>query len=226
MPVFASTGKNRRNIRFPSGQRLTGKQQKPNLQVHRPSSTSRTSLVHQPGKMAEGQAARAGIPTLFTEPPPVQDPLVTETTELQNETLEKCLPYLKGIHDTQQEPFNHHGVPALQRPDHLEYLYDSLEDYPAGFAGLDASRPWMVYWALAALSLLGEDVSKFRDRYDLTLAIHGWDFLIFSARLPRLLPCKIQLVGSGVVMAKFRIVRLPMPSPFPWPWLAVRMPTG
>lgn len=113
--------------------------------------------------MADGQA-RAGIPALFTEPPAIQDPLVTETTDLQTETLEKCLPYLKGIHDSQREPFNQHGVPALQREDHLEYLFDSLEDYPAGFAGMDASRPWMVYWALAALSLIGEDASKFRNR--------------------------------------------------------------
>ena len=113
--------------------------------------------------MAEAQA-RAGIPALFTRPPVIQDPLVTETTEVQNETVEECLPFLKGIHGHQKEPFNRHGIPALQRDDHLAYLFDSLEDYPAAFAGLDASRPWMVYWALAALCLLGEDVSSFRDR--------------------------------------------------------------
>jgi hypothetical protein len=32
----------------------------------------------------------------------------------QNATLEKCLPFLKGIHSTQKD-FNDHGVPALQR---------------------------------------------------------------------------------------------------------------
>lgn len=113
---------------------------------------------------AESQAPSA-IPALFTEPPALQDPLVTETTELQNDTLDKCLPFLRGVHTSQKGPFNEHGVPALQRNDHLAFLYDSLEDYPAGFAGMDASRPWMVYWALAALSLLGEDVDHFRDRY-------------------------------------------------------------
>lgn len=113
--------------------------------------------------MTDGQA-RPGIPALFTEPPAVQDPLGTETIELQNETVEKCLPFLKGVHPAQKGPFNQHGLPPLQRDDHLAYLYDSLEDYPAAFAGLDASRPWMIYWALAALSLLGEDATKFRDR--------------------------------------------------------------
>lgn len=47
---------------------------------------------------------------------------------------------------------------------HIEYLYDSLEDYPEGFVTMDSSRPWMSYWALAGLMLLGEDVSKYRER--------------------------------------------------------------
>lgn len=47
---------------------------------------------------------------------------------------------------------------------HIEYLYDSLEDYPEGFVAMDSSRPWMSYWALAGLALLGEDVSKYRER--------------------------------------------------------------
>lgn len=160
MPVFSATGRNRRKIRFPSGHAARSI----NSQAHRHlpvSSHPRASS--KPGEMAEAQA-RAGIPALFTEPPAVQDPLVTETTKLQNETVEKCLPFLKGVHGSQKDPFSRHGLPALQRDDHRAYLYDSLEDYPATFAGLDASRPWMVYWALAALSLLGEDVSNFRDR--------------------------------------------------------------
>jgi len=31
--------------------------------------------------------------------------------------------------------------------------------------GVDSSRPWMVYWALMGLHLLGEDVVPFRSRY-------------------------------------------------------------
>jgi protein farnesyltransferase subunit beta len=110
------------------------------------------------------QEPRPGIPVLFTQPPPIRDPLVTETLDLQTETVDKCLPFLQGIHTTQRGPFNALGVPALQRDDHVAYLYDSLEDYPAGFVAMDASRPWMVYWALAGLSLLGEDVTRFRER--------------------------------------------------------------
>ena len=108
--------------------------------------------------------APSRIPLLFTQPPPIRDPLVTETIDLQDATLAKCLPFLKGEQGSQKGPFNAYGVPALQRSDHLFFLYDSLEDYPPAFVILDASRPWMTYWGLAGLSLMGEDVTKFRDR--------------------------------------------------------------
>lgn len=108
------------------------------------------------------------VPALFTEPPAIRDPLTTETTDLQAQTVAKCLPYLRGVQKTQEGPFNWHGVPALQRNAHVEFLYDALEEYPDSFVALDASRPWMVYWSLAGLSLLGEDVGHFRQRYEQT----------------------------------------------------------
>lgn len=108
-------------------------------------------------------ATHPGIPALFTQPPPIRDPLVTETSDLQDATLNKCLPFLKGT-QSQQDPLNACGVPALQRPDHTAFLYDSLEDYPSGFVTLDASRPWMGYWGLTGLFLMGEDPTLFRER--------------------------------------------------------------
>ena len=121
------------------------------------------------------------VPALFTEPPAIRDPLTTESTELQEQTVTKCLPYLQGVQKAQRGPFNRHGVPALQRDDHVGFLYDALEEYPASFVALDASRPWMVYWSLAGLSLLGEDVSHFRQRYD------NPDKLFFSSQRIELL---------------------------------------
>ena len=106
---------------------------------------------------------RPGIPALFTQPPPIRDPLITETIDLQNATMEKCLPFLKGTHSAQKD-FNDHGVPALQRDLHIGYLYDALEDYPEGFVAMDASRPWIVYWALAGLAMMGEETTRFRER--------------------------------------------------------------
>lgn len=123
---------------------------------------------------------RPGIPALFTQPPPIRDPLITETVDLQNATLEKCLPFLKGIHSAQKD-FNDHGVPALQRDLHAGFLYDALEDYPEGFVAMDASRPWIVYWALAGLAMLGEDTTRFRERcvHALHLTLLGFIFFIF-----------------------------------------------
>ena len=78
--------------------------------------------------------------------------------------MEACLPFLRGEESSQAGPFNQHGVQALQRDRHVEFLCDALEDYPAGFVVLDASRPWIMLWALSGLSLLGEDPTIYKDR--------------------------------------------------------------
>ncbi|CAI7564678.1 unnamed protein product [Penicillium manginii] len=168
MPTVA--GK-RRNVRFPFAHLKTAplttaqksQKQTQNQKQNQEKRPDIRSTSTQGRKMAS-QAAHPGTPALFTQPPPIRDPLVTETTDLQDATLSKCLPFLKGISDLQKGPFNPCGVPALQRDDHVEYLYDSLEDYPAGFVAMDSSRPWMIYWGLAGLTLLGEDVSRVHQR--------------------------------------------------------------
>jgi len=105
------------------------------------------------------------IPSLFTEIPPIGDSLSTDTSKIQRETANSCLPFLRGDDDGGPiGPLTSWGVPRLQKDQHLEYLYDSLEDYPVHFVGIDSSRPWMVYWALAGLSLLGKDVTTYRQR--------------------------------------------------------------
>ncbi|CAI7606847.1 unnamed protein product [Penicillium bialowiezense] len=121
-----------------------------------------------PSIIKQQKMTRPGIPAIFTQPPAIIDPLVTETTDLQNATREKCLPFLAGSHSSQSD-HNEHGVPALKRDLHVTYLYDSLEDYPPGFVAMDASRPWMVYWGLAGFAMLGEDTSQFRERVIATL---------------------------------------------------------
>lgn len=159
MPPNLAIGKHRRKVRFPFTN-LPAQKSSPARTV------SRKPKVSKPAEImtSSQEAPRPGIPALFTQSPPIRDPLVTETIDLQDATLEKCLPFLKGVHSSQMEPFNAFGVPALQRDEHVAYLYDSLEDYPSGFVAMDASRPWMVYWALTGLTLLGEDVTRVRKR--------------------------------------------------------------
>ncbi|KAF5856075.1 CAAX farnesyltransferase (FTase) subunit beta [Aspergillus alliaceus] len=167
MPVTSATGKQRRKVRFASTSQIPAAKSSIGLNQpadsRLPSTTVSQDRPKQQSKMSETQVHPA-IPALFKELPIIQDPLTTETTKLQEETVNKCLPYLKGIHSCQKGQLNRFGVPALNRDDHIAYLYDSLEDYPASFVALDASRPWMVYWALAGLTLLDEDTSQFRER--------------------------------------------------------------
>lgn len=171
-PIIA--GRHKRRVRFPAANLQppavistpgTAQQQLPGNKYPAPLKPAKSisGNSRHPPRMASQQEPRPGIPALFTQPPPIRDPLVTETVELQDATLQKCLDFLKGLHISQGS-FNASGVPALQRDDHVAYLYDSLEDYPEGFVAMDASRPWMVYWALAGLTLLGEDPTRFRER--------------------------------------------------------------
>jgi protein farnesyltransferase subunit beta len=106
------------------------------------------------------------VPALYLSPPLLRDDEVTKTTEAQDGTLNECLPLLNGISDPRRNPFdfNEFGVPELMREDHIDFLHENLSEFPAPFVGLDASRPWLVYWGLLSLHLLGEDVSIFNGR--------------------------------------------------------------
>jgi len=85
---------------------------------------------------------------------------------MQEKTLRECLPLICVREDSDWDPFgfNQHGVPRLDRERHIEFLKDALGEFPPRFVGVDASRPWMVYWALMGLYLLGEDVTSYRSR--------------------------------------------------------------
>lgn len=107
------------------------------------------------------------IPELFTSLPPLKDSLETKTSQVQDETVQDCLPLLAGIHDPSRNlfDFNSHGLPRLEREKHIKYLQNCLKELPAGFVVHDASRPWIVYWVMAGLCLLGEDVQQYRTRF-------------------------------------------------------------
>ena len=113
--------------------------------------------------MATEAADLPSVPDLFTSWPPIRDQLQTETSDLQDETVHQCLPFLKGSVGSLFD-YNEHGLPSLARDKHVRYLHDSLTTLPAPFVGFDAARPWIIYWALTALSLLGEDVAPYRER--------------------------------------------------------------
>jgi len=106
------------------------------------------------------------VPHHFLTPPPLQDELTTQTSEAQQKTLEECLPLLRAAGDPTRSPFdfNEFGLPELRKEDHIDFLHENLSVFPAPYVGLDASRPWLVYWGLMALYFLGEDVMPMRER--------------------------------------------------------------
>lgn len=100
-------------------------------------------------------------PSIFTSRPPIIDTLITESARKRHDTIDQCLPYLRGTHkdSLRSDPLN---VPKLEREKHVTFLKAALQD--AKFMGYDASRPWVVYWSLCGLSLLGENVEIYQEK--------------------------------------------------------------
>lgn len=84
------------------------------------------------------------------------DGFPTETSEDQGETLESVLEML----------LEHPTDVTLERSTHIKYLFKPLnppsaktqEGLSEYFVSLDASRPWILYWILHSLDLLGRSV--------------------------------------------------------------------
>jgi protein farnesyltransferase subunit beta len=104
----------------------------------------------------------SAVPELFKTLPPVRDVLETKSSHIQDETVAAVKPYLaaerSGIN------YNKNGIPNLDRRRHVEFLHKQLTKLPAGYTAADSSRPWMFYWCLAGLFLLGEDVTPYRQQ--------------------------------------------------------------
>lgn len=137
--------------------------------------------------MAGTGAARYAIPSAFSTPPAIRDSLVTATSAAQDENIEETLPLIKATAEANRDLFeyNKYGVPRLDRLRHIDFLRDALGDHPAPFVGIDASRPWMAYWGLMGLYLLGEDVTDYRTRLVPPQLPEFDSCASLSSRLPR-----------------------------------------
>lgn len=94
---------------------------------------------------------------------PIRDSYETKTSEEHSKTYDAISPFLEG------NPFefslNTYGIPKLQRETHANWLEGVLTDYPARFAMMDASRPWIVYWGLQSMTALGLDIHPLQKKY-------------------------------------------------------------
>lgn len=82
-----------------------------------------------------------------------KDSLITQTSEDQDEVEKACASMYNWIRS------NYDSAPSLAFEKHILYLRNMLEPLPARFVSLDASKPWMIYWTVNALALLGNDIS-------------------------------------------------------------------
>lgn len=92
----------------------------------------------------------------------------TDTSNKQQEVMKQCLPFLTG-EDTQGLELNSYGIPKLRRFKHISFLEEVMGPMPAPYVAVDASRPWLFYWALQGLCTLGVDVRHYKDRLMSTL---------------------------------------------------------
>lgn len=108
----------------------------------------------------------SNAPTSFASTAAIRDTLETDSSALQDQTIDECLPFLRG---QEHSYVNVHGIPHLDRERHVRFLRKQLGNLPGVFTAADPSRPWIFYWCLAGLSLLGEDVAIYRTRLVETL---------------------------------------------------------
>lgn len=47
------------------------------------------------------------------------------------------------------------GSTVLRPSEHVKFFSQSLFTLPAGYVSLDASRPWLIFWTVHSLDLLG-----------------------------------------------------------------------
>jgi protein farnesyltransferase subunit beta len=123
-----------------------------------------------PGKGSKNPLKRVAKPTLDL-PPWLQaatlglfhEDLETATSESRKKTQADCLPFLTGDALKDYE-LNSHGLPHLRREQHASFLHGTLGSLPAAYVIIDASRPWLFYWAMSGLATLGEDVTEYKER--------------------------------------------------------------
>ncbi|KAI1327363.1 terpenoid cyclases/Protein prenyltransferase [Xylariaceae sp. FL0255] len=121
----------------------------------------RTILLSSAANEYIEKMASQGVPSLFTTAPLIKDFLTTETSDQQIAVVDDCIACLAGHVDSVDA--NVFGVPSLSRDRHCKFLEKNLGPLPGSFKMADASRPWYFYWCLNGLSLLGADVSVYRD---------------------------------------------------------------
>ena len=126
-----------------------------------------TATIHPGLSQSQPPSGHAAVPHLYANPSSVKDDLITETSITQDQTVQSCLPLLAGaVPGKTAFDYTPQGVARLDRESHIDYLKEHIDC--AKYMAFDASKPWVIYWCLTALSLLGEDIDEYRQRCEWT----------------------------------------------------------
>ncbi|KAL1408783.1 CAAX farnesyltransferase (FTase) subunit beta [Vanrija albida] len=99
-------------------------------------------------------------PSVFSFPPGGQFPsdgVFTPTLEDQRDTEDAIAELLLTLSPAKvaSEPATHDGTTALRKNEAAQFMGPHLFKCPPGYTALDASKPWLMYWVLHSLDLLG-----------------------------------------------------------------------
>lgn len=115
-------------------------------------------------------------PSIFTLPhlfhPTNSHPTATLDEQSETETLISEVLKFIDTTDTSDSPGSASIEPTelgpLRKGDHVKYLCSTMNYLPAPYVSLDASRPWLLFWTMHSLDLLGcalDDETKKRYVY-------------------------------------------------------------
>lgn len=96
-------------------------------------------------------------PSIFTLPftPLPSNSHPSDTLEEQDETERLISELLHNISPAAPDGETIVGGTTLRKPEHAVYFQQLLFRLPPGFVGLDASKPWLMYWSLHSLDIMG-----------------------------------------------------------------------
>ena len=119
--------------------------------------------AHDPSSLEADceEQGRPQVPGLFATLPPIRDHLTTASSISQDSVIEQCLSCLTQS-SRQEFDVNAHGITILERESHTGFLHGVLET--PNYIAYDPVRPWLIYWSLTALGLLGENLGPYRQR--------------------------------------------------------------
>lgn len=112
----------------------------------------------RPGRSVKHLQMKMEISGNATDRGVLHDDLETDSSQLQEATVRECAPYMSPYLGWDGP------LPSLDSEQHIDFLLSHLQCLPPQYVGYDASRPWLVYWSLMGLHLLGQDISEYRAR--------------------------------------------------------------